>query len=120
MSDNLQTKRHHVTREDEADRDLNGTTFSKGSAIAMALVFLGTVFGVSAAQHFVEIRKNAAARAVWDPNSGQPKPPLAPKIYQVVDLLPTRDQLQNAKGFWGYWSLIPSTEKIEGFESEVK
>jgi alginate O-acetyltransferase complex protein AlgJ len=120
VSDQQVTKRHHVTREEEADRDLNGTTFTKGSAVAMALVFLGVVFGVSAAQHVVEIRRNVAARAAWDPNSGQPKPPLVPKIYQAVELLPTREQLASAKGFWGYWSLIPSTERIEGFEAEVK
>lgn len=112
------TKRHHVTREEEADRDLNGTQFSKGSAVAVTLTFLAFVFGIPIAQHVVEIRENMAKRK--ETPAGQPEPSLAPKIYDVVKLLPTKEQLAQAKGFWGYWDLIPSTESITAFEEEVK
>lgn len=119
MSDN-QTKRHHVTREEEADRDLNGTSFSPGSAKLMAAALLAFVFGVPIVQHYVEIKKGLDARAKWDPKSGQPKPAVAPKVYEVFDLLPSGKQLASAKGFWGYWDLIPSMERISAFEEDLK
>jgi alginate O-acetyltransferase complex protein AlgJ len=86
----------------------------------MVLIFLAVVFGVPIAQHVVEIRANLAKRAAWSPSSGEPKPGIAPKIYHVVELLPTREQIADAKGFWGYWSLIPSTESINEFEKGLK
>jgi|GEM_PF-577551 len=121
MSDDAnQTKRHHVTREEEADRSLNHTTYSSGSALMVALIFLLVVFGVPIAQHVVEIKQNMAKRAAWDPKSGEPEPSLAPRIYQVVDLLPSSKQIGEAKGFWGYWGLIPSAESIGEFETSLK
>lgn len=119
MSDN-QTKRHHVTREEEADRDLNGTSYSPGAAKAMVAALLAFVFGVPIVQHYVEIKKGLDERAKWDPKSGQPKPSITPKVYEVFDLLPTRKQLAAAKGFWGYWDLIPSMERISAFEEDLK
>lgn len=101
----LQTKRHHVTREDEADRDLNGTQFSKGAAALVTALFLAFIFGIPIAQNVVELRK---------------RPGKVPKALEVYGLLPTAKQMGDAKGFWGYWGLIPSTEAIEGFEKEVK
>jgi alginate O-acetyltransferase complex protein AlgJ len=118
--DPSKTKRHHVTREDEADRCLNHTVYSKGSQILIGLIFLAVVFGVPIAQHIVEIRANLAKRAAWDPNSGEPKPGIAPHIYDVVSLLPSKKDIESAKGFWGYWSLIPSAESISDFETSLK
>jgi len=115
-----ETKRHHVTREEEADRDLNGTDFSKGSAALIVFFFLLFVFGVPIVQHFVEIKNNLAKRAEWKPQSGSPKPGIAPKVYDVFTLLPTEKEIASAKGFWGYWGLIPSTERINGFEEDLK
>jgi len=119
MSD-TQTKRHHVTREDEADRDLNGTEFSKGAAALVTLFFLAFVFGVPVVQHFVEIKGNMAKRAEWKQESGAPMPGIAPKVYDVFGLLPTGKDIGAAKGFWGYWGLIPSTERINAFEEDLK
>ncbi|AIE85142.1 alginate O-acetyltransferase AlgX-related protein [Fimbriimonas ginsengisoli] len=105
MSDQVEvkTKRHHITREEEADRDLNGTTFSPGAKAAVVIGFLGIVFGVDIAQHVVELRQGRT-----------------PKIYQAVNLLPTKQQIATAKTPKDYWSLIPSTESIESFETELK
>jgi len=114
------TKRHHKTREEEADRCLNHTTYTPGSAVLTVLVFLGVIFGVNITQHVVEVRQGMAARATWDPKSGQPEPSILPKIYHVVDLFPTSQQMKEAQGFWGYWKLIPSTESIDEFETSLK
>lgn len=115
-----QTRRQHITREEEADRCLNHTVFSHGSQYFSAFIFLLVVFGVPLAQHFVEIRQNLAKQAEWKPSSGQPKPGLAPQIYDVFGLLPTGEQIKEARGFWGYWGLIPSVEKISAFETSLK
>lgn len=114
------TRRQHITREEEADRCLNHTIYSQGSQFYAVAVFLIIVFAVPIAQHFVEIRQNLAKRAEWKPSSGQPEPGIAPQIYDVFDLLPTTDQIKKANGFWGYWDLIPSVEKINAFESSLK
>ncbi len=115
-----QTRRQHVTREEEADRCLNHTEFTKGSQLIVTLLFLFIVFGVPAAQHVVEIRENLKLRASWSPASGDPQPSLAPQVYDVFGLLPTSNEIKEARGFWGYWSLIPSGESISTFESSLK
>jgi alginate O-acetyltransferase complex protein AlgJ len=123
MSETVNTKltrRQHITREEEADRCLNHTVYSHGSQYISVLIFLLIVFGVPVAQHVVEIRQNLAKQAAWSPSSGQPKPGLAPQIYDVFGLLPTAEQIRQAKGFWGYWNLIPSVESISAFESSLK
>jgi alginate O-acetyltransferase complex protein AlgJ len=114
------TRRHHVTREEEADRSLNHTGFGPGSMALVTALFLLTVFGVPVVQHVVEIRQNLAKRTEWRPESGQPEPGLLPKAYTVGSLLPTGEQIGKAKGFWGYWSLIPSSESIVKFEEGLK
>ncbi len=115
-----QTRRQHITREEEADRCLNHTSYSKGSQMATVLLFLAVVFGVPIAQHVSEIRQNMAKQAAWSPSSGSPKPGLAPQVYDVFGLLPSREDIGKAKGFWGYWGLIPSMEKISAFETSLK
>ncbi len=114
------TRRQHFTREEEADRCLNHTVFTKGSQLATILCFLAIVFGVPIAQHIIEIRQNLAKRAAWSPTTGQPEPGLAPQIYDVFKLLPSGEQIKQARGFWGYWGLIPSTDSISAFESSLK
>jgi len=114
------TRRQHITREEEADRCLNHTVYSKGSQLMAAFMFLAIVFGVPIAQHVVEIKQNLAKQAAWSPSSGAPKPGLAPQIYDVFKLLPTSQQISQAKGFWGYWDLIPSVESISAFETSLK
>jgi len=123
MSDSAtpkQTRRQHITREEEADRCLNHTVYSHGSQFMAALFFLAIVFGVPIAQHIVEIRQNLAKQAAWNPSHGELKPGLAPQIYDVFGLLPDKWQISHAKGFWGYWNLIPSVESISAFESSLK
>jgi len=114
------TRRQHITREEEADRCLNHTVYSHGSQFMAAFFFLLVVFGVPIAQHVVEIKQNMAKQAAWTASSGQPKPGLAPQIYDVFGLLPSGDQIKQAKGFWGYWNLIPSMESISAFETSLK
>ncbi len=114
------TRRQHITREEEADRCLNHTVYSHGSQFMAVFFFLLVVFGVPLAQHVVEIRQNMAKQAEWSPTSGQPKPGLAPQIYDVFGLLPSGDKIKQAKGFWGYWDLIPSMESISSFETSLK
>ena len=114
------TRRQHITREEEADRCLNHTTYSKGSQLVTVLLFLAVVFGVPIAQHFVEIKQNLAKRADWNASSGAPKPGLAPQIYDVFTLLPTGEQIGKAQGFWGYWNLFPSVDRINAFETSLK
>ena len=114
------TRRQHITREEEADRCLNHTSYTKGSQIVTVLLFLAVVFGVPIAQHYVEIKQNLAKRAEWNPSSGTPKPGLAPQIYDVFNLLPTGEQISQAHGFWGYWSLFPTVDSINAFETSLK
>jgi alginate O-acetyltransferase complex protein AlgJ len=114
------TRRQHITREEEADRCLNHTSYSKGSQILTVLLFLAVVFGVPVAQHYVEIKRNLAKRAEWNPSSGTPKPGLAPQIYDVFKLLPTGEQISKAQGFWGYWNLFPTVDSINAFETSLK
>jgi len=122
MSDALQkpTGRLHKTREEEADRCLNHTEFSKGAAALVSACFLSVVFGVPLLQHIVEIHKNQELRTEWKPESGTPQPRILPQVYDVFGLLPKVEDLSKAKGFWGYWSLIPSGESISAFESKLK
>lgn len=110
----------HFTREEEADRCLNGTEFSRGSVAALFVGFLAFVIGVPIVQHGIEIRDNIAKRAKWNPASGEPKPGLAPKVYDVFRLVPTVSQLGRVRSFWDAWNLIPSAESIEELESELK
>ena len=114
------TGRLHKTREEEADRCLNHTEFSRGSALLVSVCFLGIVFGIPLLQHVVEVRRNLEQRSNWSTSSGQQEPQLLPQVYDVFGLLPTRQQIAKAKGFWGYWSLIPSGESIGAFESKLK
>ena len=120
ITTNKPTGRLHITREEEADRCLNHTTFSRGTQLLIVVMFLLIVFGIPIAQHAVEINENIAKRAKWSASSGQPKPGLLPQVYDVFDLLPTAYQIEHAKGFWGYWSLIPSGESISSFETSLK
>lgn len=115
-----ETRRHHLTREEEADTSLNHTDFGPGSMKLVTALFLLTVFGVPVAQHFVEIRDNLAKRAAWNASSGQPEPHLLPEAYTVGKLLPSAQQISEAKGFWGYWGLITSAESILKFEEDLK
>ena len=115
-----QTRRQHITREQEADRCLNHTVYSPGAQLITAIFFLLLVMGVPIVQHVVEIRQNLAKRSEWNPSSGVPEPGLAPQIYDVFKLFPTADQIGKAKGFWGYWNLIPSAESIKTFEDSLK
>lgn len=115
-----QTKRHHVTREEEADRSLNHTNFGKGANLLVTALFLLTIFGVPAIQHVVEIKDNLAKRSEWKPDSGQAEPGIAPEVYSVFGLLPTTKQLAEAKGFWGYWNLLATPEAITKFEDGLK
>ena len=114
------TGRLHKTREEEADRCLNHTEFSKGTQWLTAAMFLAVIFGIPVAQHVVEIRQNEAKRTRWTATSGQPEPSLLPQVYDVFKLLPKTDAIAQANGFWGYWSLIPSGESISAFETTLK
>lgn len=116
----VETRRHHKTREDEADACLNHTEFGPGASKLVVALLLATVFGVALLQHVVEVRENMAKRAEWRPESGQPEPSLLPEVYTIGTLLPTGKQIADAKGFWGYWSLIPSSESIVKFEDGLK
>ena len=123
MSNEVNTKlsrRLHITREEEADRCLNHTVYSKGAQAMLVVMFLLIVFGIPITQHVVEIHRNLAKREAWNPKSGQPEPRILPQVYDVFALLPTTDQFKQAKGFWGYWSLIPSGESISSFETSLK
>jgi alginate O-acetyltransferase complex protein AlgJ len=104
------TRRHHLTREEEADRSLNHTTFGRGTVVLTVALFLLTVFAVPAMQHVVEIRENVA----------KGERDVRPEIYRIGKLLPTQEQLDKAGGFSGYWNLIPTTEAIVAFEDELK
>ncbi|MDR3689821.1 MAG: hypothetical protein P4L46_10615 [Fimbriimonas sp.] len=114
------TRRLHKTREEEADRCLNHTSFSPGSQAILAGFFLLIVFGIPLLQHVVEIRRNVDARQHWSPKGGEPEPKLLPQVYDVLSLLPSKERIDEAKGFWGYWSLIPSGESISAFETSLK
>ncbi|MGV3614961.1 MAG: alginate O-acetyltransferase AlgX-related protein [Fimbriimonas sp.] len=114
------TRRHHLTREEEADRSLNHTDFGPGAMKLVTALFLLTVFGVPVVQHVVEIRENMAKRAAWKPESGQPEPHLLPEAYTIGKLLPSGKQISEARGFWGYWGLITSAESILKFEEDLK
>jgi alginate O-acetyltransferase complex protein AlgJ len=114
------TRRHHLTREEEADTSLNHTDFGPGAMKLVVGLFFLIIFGVPVAQHIVEIRENTAKRAAWNPASGQPEPHLLPEAYTIGKLLPTGQQIREAKGFWGYWGLITSAEAILKFEEDLK
>lgn len=112
MSSNpsAETRRHHLTREEEADRSLNHTEFGPGAKLWTVVFFLFTIFIVPIAQHIVEIRANIAAK----------KENVLPEIYSIGKLMPTSEQLGKAHGFWDYWALIPTTEQITAFEDDLK
>lgn len=114
------TKRHHLTREDEADKSLNHTEYSAGSAWLTVLVFLGVVFGVLGVEHVTDIQANQKKRAEWAVSKVGPEPGIAPRIYGVFALLPKAEQITKAKGFWGYWDLLPATDSINAFEDDLK
>ena len=123
MSEETTTKptgRLHITREEEADRCLNHTEFSKGAQWLTAAMFLAVIFGIPVVQHVVEIRQNAIKRSQWTAANGQPEPSILPQVYDVFKLLPKSDAIGKAKGFWGYWGLIPSGESISAFETTLK
>lgn len=98
------------TREEEADRTLRNTIFSPGVATALCLLFLLTIAAVPVAQHIVEIRRNAAAKA----------PLLPPQSWEAVRLLPTRAEVGSVRGWQDAMALLPPVSEIREYETTLE
>ncbi len=109
-----------IGREEEAKLALENTRISRPVAWMLTIGFLLTIGSVPLIQHALEIHKNLAARRAETARGEAPQTPLAPKFTNVVQELPSMEQLQAAKNPRQAWELIPSASQFKAHEDALQ
>jgi hypothetical protein len=110
------------SREEQAERTLKHTRVSRGVAVGLSAVLVATIGSELVIQHVVEIRQNLAARQAEAAGgaSGEARTSIWPRCYGVVQLLPSIQEIRQAKGLAGYWGLLAGEEQIREFADSLK
>lgn len=109
-----------LSREAEAKLALEHTRITKAAAWAMALIFLATIGVVPAVQMSLDWQaaqsdNRAAVR------EGRPaEASLLPKPLDVMEVLPSPQQILEAKSPQAAWQLIPTDNQIKPYEESLQ
>jgi len=109
-----------ASREEEAQRTLARTAVSRRVAWLACGAFLLTAFSELAVQHAVEIPRNIRARQDEIQKTGAARTSLLPRAYQVIDLLPSADQVRAVRSFSQAWDLLNTRDRIQQYTDSLK
>ena len=104
------------SREEEAEKSLKHTQFSKGVPVFFVILLLVTILS----EGFIQNGADIMAARTYQADSEQ-----APtrKLFRWVEfwqLGPSWQQIKSAKTFWDVWGLLPQVSKISEYETGLE
>ena len=106
---------HKLSREEEAKLVLEHTVIAPNVARTLTALFLITIFSVPLIQNIVEVRRNLAAR---DKEAAETR--ILPQSFDVINVLPTKEEIRAAHSPQQAWNLIPGPQKLNDFETSLE
>jgi alginate O-acetyltransferase complex protein AlgJ len=116
----LREAAHKLSREEEAKLVLEHTVITPAVARTLTALFLLTIFSVPMIQHVVEIRHNLAARHEATTTGETPEGRILPQSFDVINVLPSQEEMRAARTPQEAWNLIPGPQKLKEFETTLE
>jgi alginate O-acetyltransferase complex protein AlgJ len=107
--------RAKISREEEAKLALEHTQITWPMCWTLTALFLLTIVSVPIVQAIVEVRRNLAERRGQEAHA-----PVAPRFFEVLGELPSKEKIGAVRNFDDAWNLIPSASQFRKHEDQLQ